>query len=791
MKSEIHYLAEVFLARPLGIFNFRMFKLLNSIWAFSIAGTLFAQSLTYEGTIGVPPGPGEFLNIRDIAIGVSDNKYILDGINRTIQAFDAEGNFLFKFGEYGDLLGQFKNPAALAADNDGKIYVVDSGNKRLLVFDELGTFQKGVEISGLKGGPIIFSHQVPIGVWVDGEGNIYVTDTTGTISIFNSNLVLVMEFGSSGVGNGQFSNPTDVVTDADGSIYVVDSGNNRIQVFNSQGIFQRKFGQRGISSGSFDEPTKIAIDASKNLYVTDYHNNRIQVFSNTGSFIRQIDSGLIPNGEITYPNTIAITSTDYIHFSGIGPTGYIFDPASNFAGTFGGGLLRDGQLSTPFGVSVNPSNGEIIILDIDPLRIQTFDKTGKFLSGFTLNSPYAYKSLSQACGPDGSIFVVDLENNLVHKYDRLGNFLLSFGGSGVDPGKFQSPTFVAAGRDGKVYVSDDEKATIQIFTSDGDLIKEFGRKGTGPGELKRPYGLAFDNARQIYVVDRSLKRVQIFDSEGIFKMAISVPGVSELYSVAVSRSGSTIYVIDPAGPVDHYGTILDKEGNALEKFGASGYGELQLRSPRGMVLNDDGRLIIAEWGNHRVQVLRVKRRSQNILFTNIDARKAMDPPFELSAKATSYLPINFNIEHGQDIAVLNGSVITLTGKIGNVMVKATQNGDSEFEPAEPIMREFQVGPEQTSDDPQTIVTGFEDVASRRVALSPNPANNYIKIAGEEYLRIQAIEVIDLRGERVLKSDFGSGVSSLGLDLEEISSGLYYLKATTNKGLVIRRFVKVR
>ena len=124
----------------------------------------------------------------------------------------------------------------------------------------------------------------PVGVAVDGSGNIYVADQVNhRIQVFNSGGVFQFKFGTpgrgDGTGDGQFNSPEGVAVDGSGKIYVADQANHRIQVFDSGGVFQLKFGTTGSGDGQFNSPYGVAVDGSGNIYVADTHNHRIQVFS--------------------------------------------------------------------------------------------------------------------------------------------------------------------------------------------------------------------------------------------------------------------------------------------------------------------------------------------------------------------------------------------------------------------------------------------------------------------------------------------------------------------------------
>ncbi len=124
------------------------------------------------------------------------------------------------------------------------------------------------------------------GIAVDGNDNIYVIDANAgagkVIQKFDAYGRLVMYFGytSSSRAGGHFSNPTDLAVDnRNGEIYVVDSGNNRVQRFNHDGSFLSEFGAMGEANGKFNSPHSIAIDKDGYIYVSDTNNNRVQKFA--------------------------------------------------------------------------------------------------------------------------------------------------------------------------------------------------------------------------------------------------------------------------------------------------------------------------------------------------------------------------------------------------------------------------------------------------------------------------------------------------------------------------------
>ena len=91
------------------------------------------------------------------------------------------------------------------------------------------------------------------------------------------------KWGTPGSGDGQFSFPAGVATDAAGNVFIADNSNNRIQKFNNSGAFLGKWGTPGSGDGQFYYPAGVATDAAGNVFIADRYNHRIQKFSD-GSF---------------------------------------------------------------------------------------------------------------------------------------------------------------------------------------------------------------------------------------------------------------------------------------------------------------------------------------------------------------------------------------------------------------------------------------------------------------------------------------------------------------------------
>jgi len=129
--------------------------------------------------------------------------------------------------------------------------------------------------------------------------------------------------GETGVRAGRFNYPTDVALAPDGSLYVADGYNDRIQVFGPDGAFRSKWGGPfainifGSFNGWFATVTRVTVDKSGHVFVADFYNHRIQKFTASGEFLTSFGTPGQGPGEFNYAIAVAaaedgtIFSVDY------------------------------------------------------------------------------------------------------------------------------------------------------------------------------------------------------------------------------------------------------------------------------------------------------------------------------------------------------------------------------------------------------------------------------------------------------------------------------------------------
>jgi DNA-binding beta-propeller fold protein YncE len=173
-------------------------------------------------------------------------------------------------------------PGGVAIDRENRfLYVADTGNDVVDVFDadsfkylrQLGKPSHKHDASD----PGTFS--LPECVAVDKDGNVYVTDTfNNRIEIFDADGEFISAFGKNGDGPADLERPKGVAIDSDGHIWVVDAAQNRVKVFNQQGRLLIYIGGQGSYPGQFMGPWGIAIDPSNRVIVSETFPGRVQVF---------------------------------------------------------------------------------------------------------------------------------------------------------------------------------------------------------------------------------------------------------------------------------------------------------------------------------------------------------------------------------------------------------------------------------------------------------------------------------------------------------------------------------
>jgi predicted membrane-bound mannosyltransferase/DNA-binding beta-propeller fold protein YncE len=286
-------------------------------------------------------------------------------------------------------------------------------------------------------------------------------------------------YGESGTEPGQFQNPRNISVSPDGSIYVADTNNHRIQHLNQDGEVQKLWGsfadisQGSAPAGTFYEPWGIAVGPDMSVYVADTWNHRIQKFSEDGEFITMW--GFFGQAETPYafwgPRAVAVDSDGNVYVTDTGNKRVvIFDEDGEYITQFGTAGFEPGQFDEPVGLTVDSDN-QVYIADTWNQRIQVMapDETGNYLPvrnwdvvawyGQSLdNKPYI------AVDKRGHVFITDPEGYRVLEFTNEGEFIHYWGDFGVGPDGFNIPNGIMVDPSGGLWVADSGNARIMHFS---------------------------------------------------------------------------------------------------------------------------------------------------------------------------------------------------------------------------------------------------------------------------------------------------------------------------------------
>ncbi|MEW5943112.1 MAG: NHL repeat-containing protein [Pseudomonadota bacterium] len=235
-------------------------------------------------------GAGGLSLPTDVALGSDGRIYVVDGGNHRVVVFDRNGKYLLSIGRKGAAEGQFKDPVGIGTDGKGRVYVADTGNHRVQVFGADGHFQYAFPV--VDGGLAVR----PIDVAADATGTkIYITGNNNhKIMEFSAPGRLVRQWGGHGESGGMLRYPATIVTTPEGEVYVADALNSRVQGFDGEGALLLQIGAWGVLPGQLFRPKGVAIDGKRRVYISDSFMDVVQVFDDEGRFLHVLGNGGSP-----------------------------------------------------------------------------------------------------------------------------------------------------------------------------------------------------------------------------------------------------------------------------------------------------------------------------------------------------------------------------------------------------------------------------------------------------------------------------------------------------------------
>jgi DNA-binding beta-propeller fold protein YncE len=277
------------------------------------------QVLAAELDIKAPDEVGGLSGPHDMAADAQGNVYVVDTNNHRVVKFSPEGQVLDTWDStwwhgltnwkpggcldaddhplaLGD--GEFCEPWGIAVDAEGRVYVADTWNHRIQVFDSEGRFLAKAGEFGQPGASIASSpanFYGPRDVAVDQQGRVYVSDTGNKrIQVFeykDAALNYITSFGGPGLIEGRLDEPVGLAIGPDGLLYVADTWNQRIQAFTLDGAFERAWPVEGWQSQNTTNKPYITLDSAGYVYASDPEHSRVLVFDPEGELLASLKGG--------------------------------------------------------------------------------------------------------------------------------------------------------------------------------------------------------------------------------------------------------------------------------------------------------------------------------------------------------------------------------------------------------------------------------------------------------------------------------------------------------------------
>jgi hypothetical protein len=578
-------------------------------------------SFRYVQTFGVTETPyfsdTTHLNQpRGLFIDGNGNLYIAEEQGCRLLKYTSTGTNTLAIGQAGVCYTDdyiFNRPQDVALDGNGNIWVAD-GN-RVVQYTPSGVISQSLPArnnnpSGSGSSNTRFNRVR--GIAFDSAGRMFVSDSNNhRVQIYDmasGSPVYSTTIGTTkipGSGSNQFNTPYHIAVDGSDQLYVADYGNDRVQ----RCTFSASWSCTTLD-GALNNPRGISVDSSNNIYIADTDNGRI----------RKCASGGICGDWITntfWLDDVAVDSNGNVYGLESYHTIVVkYNSSGSLVGTFLGvylvPYLTDNYHYLQPRVAIDSSDN-VIILEEKGQRLTKLDSNGIPLWSFGVPGIGSGKDNTHLNWPhgvavdkSGTIYVAD--NSRVQIFGSNGTYSATLGtGSGIGNYQFGWAAGIAVDDNKNIYVSDCNNHRVQIYDSSRTYSATLGVTGVSGfdnSHFNCPIGIEVDSAGSIYVADINNCRVQKFNSNRAYQMTFGITGGcgtshSEVSAedVAVDAQGR-VYV---SGWNDRV-QVFDSNGAYLTTIGGAwGSNTNQFRGAAGVDVDSQGNVYVSDFENARVQ----------------------------------------------------------------------------------------------------------------------------------------------------------------------------------------------
>jgi DNA-binding beta-propeller fold protein YncE len=419
---------------------------------------------------------------------------------------------------------------------------------------------------------------------------------------------------------GQFDLPTAAVLAPDGSLYVADNANHRVQQLSASGQVLAVWGQQGGAQGQFDRPSDLALAPDGGLYVLDRGNQRVQHVAAAGRFLASWGGPGSGPGALHDPRGLAVAPDGSLWLADSGNHRLQhWSAAGVYLGALGQEGTGSGQLRQPYDLAVG-AGGDLWIADTGNRRVQHWSAEGQVLGSWSTaeaTSPTHEGPWGIALDAAGRIGVLETSYDLGSVRGTVRLWLKRYTATGVleDTVALDEATLIGEPHPGRGLnwqgnawlVAFPEAGQVLRCDSQGRVVQRFGSRGEGPGVFYDPRNVAIRADGQLAVSDAGRDAVHWLSPVAALGQPNRYHLLTEdlLYpaGLAYAPDGTCLVVDEGLGPLGGPRVQrFDRTGEFVAAWGEWGGNEGDLWAPVGLDVSDKGLVYVADAGLAGVSV---------------------------------------------------------------------------------------------------------------------------------------------------------------------------------------------